>query len=122
MKKYILVMMVAMLAACGGQTPKTEAVKKDSIVTARDVAEEKKAEALHLIDSLRPVLEAAKQEEADLAAWVIEHAVELKDDAPEVQRLNRMRMHLDSLQKQFAVAEGQVRYLERVMGENSKNP
>lgn len=121
MKKYVWIMMVALLAACGGQTPKTETVKKDSIVTARDVAEEKKAEALHLIDSLRPVLETAKQEEAELAAWVIEHAVELKDDAPEVVRLNRMRMHLDSLQKQFAVAEGQVRYLERVMGKNSKN-
>ena len=117
MKKIVAICMVTLLVACGGQTPKTEGVKKDSIVSARDVANEKKAEAMRLVDSLQPVLDAAKQEEAELAAWVIEHAVELKDDAPEVLRLNRMRMHLDSLQKQFAVAQGQIRYLERVMGE-----
>ena len=115
MKKIIALCMVALLVACGGQTPKSEGEKKDSIVSARDVAEEKKAEAMHLVDSLKPVLEAAQREEAELTAWVMEHAVELKDDAPEVLRLNRMRMHLDSLQKQFAVAQGQIRYLERVM-------
>ena len=86
MKKIVAICMVTLLVACGGQTPKTEGVKKDSIVSARDVANEKKAEAMRLVDSLQPVLDAAKQEEAELAAWVIEHAVELKDDAPEVLR------------------------------------
>ena len=109
--------MVVLLAACSGQTPNNkESVKKDSVVTARDVALEKKAVAEKLKDSLTAVIEEAAAEEAELAEWVMAHAVELKDDAPEVMRLNRMRMHLDSLRKQLGLADGQVRYLERVMG------
>ena len=113
MKKIVYIIMVVLLAACGGQSSKTESEKKDSIVTARDVAMMKKAEAEQLLDSLRPALETAIQEEKELADWVIAHAVELKDDAPEVLRLNRIRMHLDTLHRQVAVTEGQVRYLKR---------
>ena len=109
-------MMVVLFAACGGQASKKESEKNDSIVTARDVAMKKKAEAEHLLDSLRPALETAIREEKELAEWVMEHAVELKDDDPEVLRLNRMRMHLDTLHRQVAVTEGQVRYLDKVMG------
>ena len=117
MKKIgYIIMMVVLFAACGGQASKKESEKKDSIVTARDVAIKKKAEAEHLLDSLRPALETAIREEKELAEWVMAHAVELKDDDPEVLRLNRMRMHLDTLHRQVAVTEGQVRYLDKVMG------
>jgi len=115
MKHLALIFMVLLMTACSGQAPKTETVNKDSIVTARDVAKEKLEKAQLLKDSLETVLQKATEEEAAHAAWVMENATKLAANAPEVERLNRMRMHLDTLKKQYGLVDGQIRYLKRVM-------
>lgn len=108
-----MISMVLMMAACSGQAPKTETQKKDSIVTARDVAEQKLAEVQKVRDSLETVLQTITAQEAEKAAYVIEHATKLSNDAPEVLELNSIRMQLDSVKKQFGVADGQVKYLKK---------
>ena len=118
MKHLAMICLVLLMAACSGQAPKKDGlVKKDSIVTARDVAEAKLEKAQLLKDSLDMALQKATQEEAAHAAWIMENATKLTDDAPEVQQLNRMRLHLDTLKKQCGLVDGQIRYLKRVMKE-----
>ena len=118
MKHLAMICLVLLMAACSGQAPKKDGlVKKDSIVTARDVAEAKLEKAQLLKDSLDMALQKATQEEAAHAAWIMENATKLADDAPEVQQLNRMRLHLDTLKKQCGLVDGQIRYLKRVMKE-----
>ena len=113
MKQIVIIGMVLLMAACGGQAPKTETQQKDSIVTARDVAEQKLEQAVMLADSLTQAYEQLAKEEAEQAAYVIENATKLAEDAPEVVRLNEIRLQLADLQSRKTAAEGQVKYLKR---------
>lgn len=106
-------MMVLLTAACSGQAPKTEQEEKAPITTARDVALEKLEWAEGVKDSLENELQIVINEEAEAAAFVMENATKLADDAPEVLLLNQIRMHLDSLKKQLGLVDGQVRFLKR---------
>lgn len=111
MKQIVIIGMVLLMAACSGQAPKTETQQKDSIVTARDVAEQKLEQAVTLADSLTQAYEQLVKEEAEQAAYVIEK--KLAEDAPEVVRLNEIRLQLADLQSRKTAAEGQVKYLKR---------
>ena len=113
MKQIVLIGLVLLLAACGGQAPKTETAKKDSLVTARDVAEQKLKEAEQLRDSLEGVLQALTQQEAEQAAYVLENATKLDENGPEVEQLNQLRLQLTDLQSRKTAADGQVKFLKK---------
>ena len=118
MKQIMIIGMVLLMAACGRQTAKTGGddstqTKKEPMVTARDAAKEKLEAITTLRDSLAQLYEQAAREEQEQAAFVMENATKLADDAPEVQNLNDLRKRKMDLQNQLGLADGQIKLLKR---------
>jgi hypothetical protein len=59
------------------------------------------------------MLEAVKRRHDAQHQYVMEHATALKNDAPEVLELNRLRLQRDSLQVAFDALCGKIKYIHR---------
>lgn len=113
MKKTVVIMLAAaLLAACGGNSRRAEIEARKAALKEKQTTELLRAQQdLARVDSL---LVIAKAEHDELHSWVMNHATQLNDRSPEVQRLNRLRAHRDSLQVQWQTLGARIKYIRRV--------
>lgn len=113
MKKTVVIMLAAaLLAACGGNSRRAEIEARKAALKEKQTTELLRAQQdLARVDSL---LVIAKAEHDELHSWVMDHATQLNDRSPEVQRLNRLRAHRDSLQVQWQTLGARIKYIRRV--------
>lgn len=90
--------------------PKAFDQRHEALKLKQEAALKQAQQELAAVDSM---LEAVKRRHDAQHQYVMEHATTLKDDAPEVLELNRLRLQRDSLQVAFDALCGKIKYIHR---------
>jgi len=110
----LLIVSAALFSACGSGSRRDEIeARKQALIEHQQTELARAQEELATVDS---VLQEVSAEHDSLHQWVMEHATKLKDDAPEVVRLNRLRSQRDSLQAQWQTLGAKIRYIKQKTG------
>ena len=115
----LLLLSATMLVACGSNSRRDEIqARKQALVEHQQKELAKAQKELAAVDS---ALQAVNAEHDKQHQWVMENATRLKDDAPEVVRLNELRSQRDSLQAQWQTLGAKIRYIRQKQNEYQNN-
>lgn len=84
--------------------------RKEALVHKQDSALAEAQQRLALVDSM---LEATKVEHDQQHEWVMANSTKLKDNSPEVLRLNQLRARRDSLQVEWETLGAKIKYIRK---------
>jgi len=99
----------ALLTACGSSSRRDEIeARKKALIEHQQTELEQARKELAVTDSL---LQAVSHEHDRQHQWVMAHATQLSDNAPEVLQLNALRSRRDSLQAQWQTLGAKIRYI-----------
>lgn len=105
-----LVVVVAM--GCTDKSRRAEIEqRKAALVQKQDSALAEAQQRLALVDSM---LEATKAEHDRQHEWVMANSTKLKDNSPEVLKLNQLRAHRDSLQAEWETLGAKIKYIRKL--------
>lgn len=105
-----------LLSACGGNSRRAEIdARKAALKHKQDSSLIAAQQRLAEVDSL---LEAAKVEHDRQHEWVMAHSTKLNEQSPEVQRLNQLRAHRDSLQVEWETLGAKIKYIRKRQAES----
>lgn len=105
-----LVVVVAM--GCTDKSRRAEIEqRKAALVQKQDSALAEAQQRLAWVDS---ALEATKAEHDRQHEWVMANSTKLKDNSPEVLKLNQLRAHRDSLQAEWETLGAKIKYIRKL--------
>lgn len=118
MKRLLLFMTcAAVLTACSSKLKQENEALREEIDQRREALREHQQQSLEqaqqelaLTDSL---LEATQREHDELHQYVMEHAAQMDDNAPEVVRVNELHARCDSLKERFEVLAETIKYIRK---------
>jgi hypothetical protein len=118
MKKGVFMAMVATVAllatSCADKSRRAEIEQRKAALEHKQDSALAEAQArLAVVDSL---LEAAKREHDRQHDYVMSNSTKFNDHSPEVQRLNQLRAHRDSLQVEWQTLGAKIKYIRKVKG------
>ena len=106
-----LLIAVSVLTSCADRSRRSEIdARKAALEHKQDSTLAATQERLAVVDSL---LEAVKKEHDLQHELVMANSTKLKDDSPEVIKLNRLRAHRDSLQAEWQTLGATIRYIKK---------
>lgn len=108
---WVLSAALMLLTACGPQSRRDEIEqRKAALKHKQDSTLNAAQQQLAQVDS---ALEAAKAEHDQLHQWVMEHSTKLNNHSPEVEKLNQLRAHRDSLQVEWETLGAKIKYIRK---------
>lgn len=108
---WVFTSVFLLFTACGPKSRRAEIEqRKIALKQKQDSTLQATQQQLALVDS---ALEVAKIEHEQLHKWVMEHSTKLNDHSPEVQKLNRLRAHRDSLQVEWETLGAKIKYFRK---------
>jgi len=108
-------MTMLMLCACS-QSRRTEIeARKEALKHKQDSALAAAQQRLAEVDSM---LEVTKVEHDKQHEWVMAHSTKLNEQSPEVQRLNQLRSHRDSLEVEWQTLGAKIKYIRKKQQES----
>ncbi len=116
MKKnhFIVIALLAALLcnACADKSRRAEIEqRKAALVHKQDSALADAQQQLARVDSM---LEQVRREHDQQHEWVMSHSSQLKEQSPEVLRLNELRARRDSLEVEWETLGAKIRYIRKV--------
>jgi hypothetical protein len=115
-RKAVLLYAISLIAisvsmSCADKSRKTEIEqRKEALIHKQDSALAEAQQRLALVDSM---LEATKAEHDQQHEWVMANSTKLKDNSPEVLRLNQLRARRDSLQVEWETLGAKIKYIRK---------
>ncbi len=107
-----LFLVVAVAMGCTDKSRRAEIEqRKAALVQKQDSALAEAQQRLALVDSM---LEATKAEHDRQHEWVMANSTKLKDNSPEVLKLNQLRAHRDSLQAEWETLGAKIKYIRKL--------
>ena len=122
---WVFTAALLLFMACGPKSRRDEIEqRKAALKQKQDSTLQATQQQLAQVDS---ALEAAKIEHDQLHKWVMEHSTKLNNHSPEVEKLNQLRAHRDSLQVEWETLGAKIKYIrkkqeERQAAEQSQEP
>lgn len=111
-KTAILLIVVCITVGCTDKSRRAEIEqRKAALVQKQDSALAEAQQRLALVDS---ALEATKAEHDRQHEWVMANSTKLKDNSPEVLKLNQLRAHRDSLQAEWETLGAKIKYIRKL--------
>ncbi len=102
---------ISVTMSCADKSRRAEIEqRKEALVHKQDSALAEAQQRLTLVDSM---LEVAKAEHDKQHQWVMSNSTKLKDNSPEVLRLNQLRAHRDSLQVEWETLGAKIKYIRK---------
>ena len=102
---------ISVTMSCADKSRRAEIEqRKEALVHKQDSALAEAQQRLALVDSM---LEVAKAEHDKQHQWVMSNSTKLKDNSPEVLRLNQLRAHRDSLQVEWETLGAKIKYIRK---------
>lgn len=102
---------ISVTMSCADKSRRAEIEqRKEALVHKQDSALAEAQQRLALVDSM---LEVAKAEHDKQHEWVMSNSTKLKDNSPEVLRLNQLRAHRDSLQAEWETLGAKIKYIRK---------
>lgn len=115
-RKAVLIYAISLFAisvsmSCADKSRRAEIEqRKEALVHKQDSALAEAQQRLALVDSM---LEATKVEHDQQHEWVMANSTKLKDNSPEVLRLNQLRARRDSLQVEWETLGAKIKYIRK---------
>ena len=107
-----LFLVVAVAMGCTDKSRRAEIEqRKAALVQKQDSALAEAQQRLAWVDS---ALEATKAEHDRQHEWVMANSTKLKDNSPEVLKLNQLRAHRDSLQAEWETLGAKIKYIRKL--------
>lgn len=107
-----LFLVVAVAMGCTDKSRRAEIEqRKEALVQKQDSALAEAQQRLAWVDS---ALEATKAEHDRQHEWVMANSTKLKDNSPEVLKLNQLRAHRDSLQAEWETLGAKIKYIRKL--------
>ena len=118
MRRFLLFMLAAVaLTGCSSKLKKENEALAEEIASRREALKQHQQQSLEeaqrdlaLTDSL---LDVTTRQHDEMHQWVMEHAAELDDRSPEVERLNQLHARCDSLKERFEVLAETIKYIRK---------
>jgi hypothetical protein len=102
---------ISVTMSCADKSRRAEIEQRnEALVHKQDSALAEAQQRLTLVDSM---LEVAKAEHDKQHEWVMSNSTKLKDNSPEVLRLNQLRAHRDSLQVEWETLGAKIKYIRK---------
>lgn len=102
---------ISVTMSCADKSRRAEIEqRKEALVHKQDSALAEAQQRLALVDSM---LEVAKAEHDKQHEWVMSNSTKLKENSPEVLRLNQLRAHRDSLQVEWETLGAKIKYIRK---------
>ena len=102
---------ISVTMSCADKSRRAEIEqRKEALVHKQDSALAEAQQRLALVDSM---LEVAKAEHDKQHQWVMSNSTKLKENSPEVLRLNQLRAHRDSLQVEWETLGAKIKYIRK---------
>ena len=111
----VLLMAAGVCLGCADKSRRSEIEqRKAALVHKQDSALAEAQARLAVVDSM---LEATKAEHDRQHEYVMSHSTKLNDSSPEVQKLNQLRAHRDSLQVEWQTLGAKIKYIRKKQSE-----
>lgn len=111
---------VSLFSACADKSRRAEIdARKAALKQKQDSSLVDAQQRLAVVDSL---LEVAKAEHDSLHAWVMSNSTKLKEQSPEVVKLNELRTRRDSLQVEWETLGAKIKYIRKKIEESASAP
>lgn len=112
----VLFLTLSLFSACADKSRRAEIdARKAALKQKQDSSLTAAQQQLALVDSM---LEVARAEHDSLHAWVMSHSTKLKEQSPEVVRLNELRTRRDSLQVEWETLGAKIKYIRKKIEES----